>query len=53
MLSPGIKMRVGPERLYRRMSEAFVAQGYSVFRFDYHGLGDSEGTLPETALASV
>ena len=53
MLSPGIKMRVGPERLYRRMSEAFVAQGYSVLRFDYHGLGDSEGVLPEQALAEV
>jgi pimeloyl-ACP methyl ester carboxylesterase len=53
MLSPGIKMRVGPERLYRRMSEAFVAMGHPVLRFDYYGLGDSEGTLSERTLKDV
>lgn len=53
MLSPGIKMRVGPERLYRRMSESFVAMGYPVLRFDYYGLGDSEGALPERMLKEV
>lgn len=53
MLSPGVKMRVGPERLYRRMAEQFVAGGMTVLRFDFYGLGDSEGTLTEELLRDV
>jgi predicted alpha/beta hydrolase len=53
LLSPGVKMRVGPQGLYRRMTEMFVALGFSVLRFDFFGLGDSEGTLPEENLKEV
>jgi hypothetical protein len=53
LLSPGVKMRVGPERLYLRMTERLLALGLSVLRFDFHGLGDSEGTLPEEQLRDV
>jgi predicted alpha/beta hydrolase len=53
LLSPGVKMRVGPQCLYRRMSEEFLDQGLTVFRFDFYGLGDSEGSLPEPMLRDV
>jgi pimeloyl-ACP methyl ester carboxylesterase len=53
LLSPGVKMRVGPQCLYRRMTDLFVRLGYPVFRFDFYGLGDSEGDLKETLLADV
>jgi uncharacterized protein len=53
LLSPGVKMRVGPQCLYRRMSDAFVRLGIPVFRFDFYGLGDSEGALPEELLRDV
>jgi uncharacterized protein len=51
ILSPGVKMRVAPHRLYNKLAERFVAMGYPVLRFDFHGLGDSEGAAPETLLA--
>lgn len=50
LLSPGVKMRVGPQCLYRRMTDLFVRLGFPVFRFDFHGVGDSEGELQEDAL---
>ncbi|MFN2329961.1 MAG: alpha/beta fold hydrolase [Chromatocurvus sp.] len=53
LLSPGIKMRVGPNLLYRSITDRLVGMGYSVFRFDFFGLGDSEGELSETRLADV
>lgn len=53
LLSPGVKMRVGPQCLYRRMTDRFVRLGFPVFRFDFYGLGDSEGELTEVALADV
>jgi hypothetical protein len=53
LLSPGVKMRVGPERLYRRMAAQFVEAGLTVLRFDFHGLGDSEGVLQEELLRDV
>jgi hypothetical protein len=53
LLSPGVKMRVGPQGLYRRMTDEFVALGIPVFRFDFYGLGDSEGTLTEELLRDV
>ena len=53
LLSPGVKMRVGPQGLYRRMADEFVAMGISVLRFDFHGLGDSTGILPEELLRDV
>src|SRR5688572_29035336 len=53
MLSPGVKMRVGPQGLYRRMTEEFLRLGLPVLRFDCYGLGDSEGTLTESLLRDV
>jgi len=53
LLSPGVKMRVGPGRLYLRLTELLLQLGIPVLRFDCHGLGDSEGTLPEEQLRDV
>jgi pimeloyl-ACP methyl ester carboxylesterase len=53
LLSPGVKMRVAPHRLYNKMTARFVALGYTVFRFDFHGLGDSGGRAPEALLADL
>jgi uncharacterized protein len=53
LMSPGIKMRVGPGRLYVPLTDMLIQQGYRVFRFDFHGLGDSAGELQETMLADV
>lgn len=53
LLSPGVKMRVGPHRLYDRMTKSFNALGYTVFKFDFVGLGDSEGELDRQLLAEV
>jgi pimeloyl-ACP methyl ester carboxylesterase len=50
LLSPGVKMRLGPQGLYRRMSAEFLRLGVPVLRFDFHGLGDSEGVLTEDLL---
>ena len=51
LLSPGVKMRVAPHRLYNKMAARFVALGYPVLRFDFNGLGDSEGEIQESLLA--
>lgn len=53
LLSPGVKMRVGPGRLYLPLTAELNALGYSVLRFDFFGLGDSEGELQEPMLADV
>jgi uncharacterized protein len=53
LLSPGVKGRVGPHRLYLKVAARLVPLGFHVLRFDFHGLGDSEGELPERALADV
>jgi pimeloyl-ACP methyl ester carboxylesterase len=53
LLSPGVKMRVGPGRLYVPLTDLLVSLGYRVLRFDFYGLGDSEGELAETLLADV
>lgn len=53
LLSPGVKMRVAPHRLYNKMAARFVELGYPVFRFDFHGLGDAEGEAPESLLADL
>lgn len=53
LLSPGVKMRVGPERLYCTMAQHFVDLGFPVLRFDFFGLGDSEGEVTEELLKDV
>lgn len=53
LLSPGIKMRVGPHRLYNKLSKKLVDLGVNVFRFDFYGLGDSEGDIDESVLVNV
>jgi pimeloyl-ACP methyl ester carboxylesterase len=53
LLSPGVMMRVGPQLLYNHLTREFLELGYSVFRFDFEGLGDSEGELEHTKLADV
>ncbi len=53
LLSPGIKGRVGPHRLYLKIAARLVPLGFHVLRFDYYGLGDSEGEISERALADM
>ena len=53
LLCPGIKTRVGPHRLYRKLSRPFLARGIPVMRVDFRGLGDSEGDWPDDSLASI
>lgn len=53
LLSPGVKMRVGPGRLYIPVTKLLNELGFSVLRFDFYGLGDSEGELEEELLADV
>jgi hypothetical protein len=51
ILSPGIKSRVAPHRLYVKMANKFSNMGFSVLRFDPHGIGDSEGDVEERMAA--
>jgi hypothetical protein len=53
LLSPGVKMRVAPHRLYNHMAARYSELGFPVLRFDFWGLGDSEGEVPETLLADL
>ncbi|MEW8052186.1 MAG: alpha/beta fold hydrolase [Candidatus Thiodiazotropha sp.] len=53
LLSPGIKMRVGPHRMYNKLSRVLVSNGFTVLRFDFYGLGDSEGELDQKVLVDV
>jgi pimeloyl-ACP methyl ester carboxylesterase len=53
LLSPGIKGRVGPHRLYLKIAGPLVAMGFHVLRVDYYGLGDSGGELDEIVMADM
>jgi len=53
LLSPGIKGRVGPHRLYLKIAARLIPLGFHVLRFDYSGLGDSEGYVDERMLVDV
>lgn len=44
----GIHYRVAWHRLNVSLAEMLGSEGYSVFRFDPHGIGDSEGELGDT-----
>lgn len=43
MVVGGPQTRTGSHRLYVQIARALCQQGHVVFRFDYEGLGDSEG----------
>ncbi len=51
ILSPGIKSRVAPHRLYVKMARSFCELGFCTLRFDPHGIGDSEGEIEERMVA--
>lgn len=53
LLSPGIKNRVAPHRLYVKLGNHLQANGYDVFRFDPEGLGDSEGEFNIEQIADL
>lgn len=53
LLSPGIKGRVAPHRLYVKLARRLCEAGFMVLRFDFYGLGDAEGELDEGLLADV
>ncbi len=53
LLSPGVKTRVAPHRLYNKLTERLLRRGFSVLRFDFSGLGDSEGVVRETLMADL
>jgi len=53
LLSPGIKGRIGPHRLYLKLAERFASKGFHVLRFDFHGLGDSAGKVEHEVLADL
>lgn len=42
-LTGGLEYRAGSHRLFVQMSRALAASGIASLRFDYRGLGDSEG----------
>jgi uncharacterized protein len=47
ILSPGIKSRVAPHRLYVKMAKKLCEMGFYVLRFDPCGIGDSAGEIEE------
>lgn len=51
LLSPGIKSRVAPHRLYIKLARHLARMGFVVLRFDFSGLGDSEGNVEEAMVA--
>jgi uncharacterized protein len=53
LLSPGVKTRVGPHRLYNKMAAALTRQNFTVLRFDFYGLGDAEGHVPSALLRDL
>lgn len=42
----GSQTRVGSHRMYERLAKALAEKGYSCFRYDRRGVGDSEGADP-------
>ena len=53
LLCSGVKTRVGPHRIYRKLAPAFLARGVPVLRVDFTGLGDSEGEWPDNSLDGI
>jgi exosortase A-associated hydrolase 1 len=42
----GSQTRIGSHRMYERLSKALIEKGYSCFRYDRRGVGDSTGEDP-------
>jgi exosortase A-associated hydrolase 1 len=42
----GSQTRIGSHRMYERLANALVEKGYSCFRYDRRGVGDSSGEDP-------
>ncbi len=53
LLCPGVKTRVGPHRLYRKLSQSFLRRGIPVMRVDFRGLGDSQGEWADERLEHI
>ena len=53
LLCSGVKTRVAPHRLYRKLAASFLARGVPVLRVDFAGLGDSEGEWPDDSLDAI
>jgi len=53
LLPPGVKTRVGPHRLNRKLARPFLERGIPVLRVDFRGLGDSEGDWPDDSLEHI
>lgn len=53
LLCSGVKTRVAPHRLYRKLVGPFLARGIPVLRVDFAGLGDSEGEWPDPSLDQI
>lgn len=53
LLSPGIKGRIAPHRLYVKLARRLCDAGFLVLRFDFYGLGDAEGVVNEKLVADV
>lgn len=49
LLNAGLVHHVGPHRLYVELARQLAALGFSVFRFDLSGIGDSEPPRREAA----
>lgn len=47
MVTGGPQYRVGSHRQFVLLARALAARGYPVFRFDYHGMGDSSGPFAD------
>ena len=47
ILNPGLKSRVAPHRMNKKIADALCRFGYPVLRSDPAGIGDSEGELPD------
>ncbi|ELR68779.1 hypothetical protein C900_05792 [Fulvivirga imtechensis AK7] len=41
LLNAGMIHKIGPNRIYKKQAEALSKMGYSCFRFDFSGIGDS------------
>jgi pimeloyl-ACP methyl ester carboxylesterase len=52
-LNTGLNDMVGWYRIQVKMSRYLAEEGYNVFRFDDHGIGDSEGNLEEESIVRI